>query len=35
VVFIMIGVALISYSEHLKAKAPPPAAAREPGATPP
>jgi len=35
VVFIMIGVALISYSEHAKPKAPPPAAAREPGATPP
>jgi len=35
VVFIMIGVALISYSEHVKAKSPPPAAAREPGTTPP
>ena len=35
VVCIMIGVALISYSEHIKAKSPPPAAAREPGATPP
>ena len=35
VVCIMIGVALISYSEHVKTKSPPPAAAREPGTTPP
>ena len=35
VVFIMIGAALISYSEHAKAKPPPPSAALEPGATPP
>jgi drug/metabolite transporter (DMT)-like permease len=35
VVFIMIGVALISYSEHAKAKSPPSAAARELGVTPP
>ena len=34
VVFIMIGVALISYSEHAKPK-PLPAAALEPGTTPP
>jgi drug/metabolite transporter (DMT)-like permease len=33
VVFIMIGAALISYSEHAKPKATPPAAAREPAAT--
>ena len=35
VVFIMIGAALISYSEHAKPKPPPPAAALEPGTTPP
>jgi drug/metabolite transporter (DMT)-like permease len=35
VVFIMIGAALISYSEHAKPKPSPPAAALEPGATPP
>ena len=35
VIFIMIGAALISYSEHAKPKPSPPAAALEPGATPP
>ena len=34
VAFIMIGAALISYSEHAKQKPPPPAAAVEPGAAP-
>lgn len=35
VVCIMIGAALISYSEHAKPKPSPPSAAIEPGATPP
>jgi drug/metabolite transporter (DMT)-like permease len=35
VIFIMIGAALISYSEHAKPKPSPPAAALEPGTTPP
>ena len=35
VVFIMIGAALISYSEHAKPKPAPPSSAVEPGATPP
>ena len=35
VVFIMIGAALISYSEHAKSKPAPPSRAVEPGATPP
>jgi drug/metabolite transporter (DMT)-like permease len=35
VVFIMIGAALISYSEHTKQKPTPPAAALESGTTPP
>ena len=35
VVFIMIGAALISYSEHAKPKPPPHSAALAPGATPP
>jgi drug/metabolite transporter (DMT)-like permease len=35
VVCIMIGAALISYSEHAKPKPSPPPAALEPGATPP
>jgi len=35
VVFIMIGAALISYSEHAKPKPSPPGAAQGPGATPP
>jgi drug/metabolite transporter (DMT)-like permease len=35
VVFIMIGAALISYSEHAKPKTPPPSAALELGVTPP
>jgi drug/metabolite transporter (DMT)-like permease len=35
VVFIMIGAALISYSEHAKPKPATPSAALEPGATPP
>jgi drug/metabolite transporter (DMT)-like permease len=35
VVFIMIGAALISYSEHAKPKTPPPSAALESGVTPP
>jgi drug/metabolite transporter (DMT)-like permease len=35
VAFIMVGAALISYSEHAKAKASPPAAVVEPGSTPP
>jgi drug/metabolite transporter (DMT)-like permease len=35
VVCIVIGAALISYSEHAKPKPPPPAAALEPGTTPP
>jgi drug/metabolite transporter (DMT)-like permease len=35
VVFIMIGAALISYSEHAKPEARPPSNAVEPGATPP
>jgi drug/metabolite transporter (DMT)-like permease len=35
VVCIMIGAALISYSEHAKPKPSPPSAALEPGATPP
>jgi drug/metabolite transporter (DMT)-like permease len=35
VIFVMIGAALISYSEHTKAKSPPPASAAEPAATPP
>jgi len=35
VVFIVIGAALISYSEHAKPKPPQPAAALEPGPTPP
>ena len=35
VVFIMIGAGLISYSEHAKPKSLPPAAALEPGTTPP
>jgi len=35
VVFIMIGAALISYSEHSKPKPAPPAAFQEPTATPP
>ena len=34
VVCIMIGTALISYSEHAKPKLPPPAATLEPGTTP-
>jgi drug/metabolite transporter (DMT)-like permease len=34
VVCIMIGAALISYSEHAKPKPPPNSAAREPGTTP-
>ena len=34
VLFIMIGAALISYSEHAKPKSPPPSAALEPGTTP-
>ena len=34
VVFIVIGAALISYSEHAKPKPAPPAAALEPGSTP-
>jgi drug/metabolite transporter (DMT)-like permease len=34
VLFIMIGAALISYSEHAKPKPPPHSAAREPGTTP-
>src|ERR1035437_5446537 len=34
VVCIMIGAALISYSEHAKPKSPPPAATLEPGTTP-
>lgn len=34
VAFIMVGAALISYSEHAKEKSPPPAAAVEPGSTP-
>ena len=35
VIFIVIGAALISYSEHAKPKPTPPAASREPAATPP
>jgi drug/metabolite transporter (DMT)-like permease len=35
VAFIMVGAALISYSEHAKEKSPPPAAAVELGSTPP
>jgi len=35
VLFIMIGAALISYSEHAKPKSPPPSAALEQGTTPP
>ena len=35
VIFIMIGAALISYSKHAHPKLPPPAAALEPGPTPP
>jgi drug/metabolite transporter (DMT)-like permease len=35
VVFIMIGAALISYSEHAKPKTPPPSTTLEPGITPP
>ena len=35
VIFIMIGAALISYSEHVKTKPPPPAGAVEQAATPP
>ncbi len=35
VVFIMIGAALISYSEHAKPKPSPPAVTLEPGTTPP
>ena len=35
VVFIMLGAALISYSEHAKPKPSPPSAALEPGTTPP
>jgi drug/metabolite transporter (DMT)-like permease len=35
VVFIMIGAALISYSEHAKSKPLPPTSAVEPGTTPP
>jgi len=35
VVFIMIGAALISYSEHAKPKPSPPSATLEPGTTPP
>jgi hypothetical protein len=35
VVFIMIGAALISYSEHAKPKPSPRSAALAPGATPP
>ena len=35
VVFIMVGAALISYSEHAKPKASPPSATLEPGTTPP
>jgi drug/metabolite transporter (DMT)-like permease len=35
VVFIMVGAALISYSEHAKPKSPPPPTALEPGTTPP
>ena len=34
VAFIMVGAALISYSEHARQKPPPPAAAVEPGAAP-
>ena len=35
VVFIMLGAALISYSEHAKPKPSPPSATLEPGTTPP
>ena len=35
VVFIMVGAALISYSEHSKPKPAPPSAALQPGTTPP
>ena len=35
VIFIMIGAALISYSEQAKTKSPPPASAVEPAPTPP
>jgi drug/metabolite transporter (DMT)-like permease len=35
VIFIMIGAALISYSEHAKAKPAPPVASQTPGVTPP
>ncbi len=35
VIFIMIGAGLISYSEHVKTKPPPPASAVEPAVTPP